>query len=171
MAEKHLSRLDEHALRRAFGCFATGITVVTALSNHGRRLGITANSFSSVSLNPPLISVNLGRHLRSLAELLEAQAFAVNLLSSDQEHLSSRFARAHDDKWTGVEHNVAENGSPIIKGRLACFECSHYAQHIAGDHVILLGEVIRYEAEDAIEPLVYFRGGYRRLQSAGVRST
>lgn len=161
-----MTATDDTRFRQALGCFATGITVVTATTAKSERIGITANSFTSVSLTPPLVLVSLAKSLRSLDDLLSVDAFAINLLQCGQQEISTRFACAATNKWAGVAHGHAENGSPLLDGRLAHFECRPYARHDAGDHVILIGEVTRFESELEADPLVFYRGAYRRLEQS-----
>lgn len=157
-SEKH------RQFRSAMSCFATGITVVTAKAEDGEQLGVTANSFTSVSLEPPLVLVSLARSLLCLDKLLSAPAFAINLLACGQEELSMRFARSMGDKWMGVAHETSELGAPLLDQRLAHFECRPYARYEGGDHVILVGEVVHFESQPQAEPLVFYRGSYRRLE-------
>lgn len=150
--------------RSALGLFPTGVTVVTALSPAGSRIGITVNSFTSVSLDPPLILFNLARDLWSLGDLLEAGSFVVNVLTAEQVETSSSFARAATDKWTSAACRVAPSGNPILIPHLAYFECVRHAVYEAGDHVIFLGRVATFEINEQETPLVFFRGQYRSLQ-------
>ena len=155
--------LDPHSFRHALGCFATGITIVTALAPSGDRLGLTANSFNSVSLDPPLVLFSLNRAAYSLGAFQEGGHFAVNVLREDQRDLSARFATTNIDKWSGVDFETWETGCPILAGSLASFECRTRALHDGGDHVIFLGEVLRLRCDLGGRPLVYFRGTYRGL--------
>lgn len=151
-------------LRSALGLFPTGVTVVTALSPAGRRIGITVNSFTSVSLDPPLVSFNLARSLGSLRELLDAQTYVINVLTAAQAEISSSFARAETDKWACAACQIAPSGNPILMPHVAYFECSRHAMHEAGDHLIFLGRVTGFEINEQETPLVFFRGQYRSLQ-------
>ena len=155
--------LDAQVFRSALGCFATGITVVTAVAPSGELLGITANSFNSVSLDPPLVLFSLHRAAYSLGAFTEGGHFAVNILSEEQRELSARFATALADKWSGIEYECWETGAPILKTCLAAFECSTRALYDGGDHVIFLGEVLRLRCEMNGKPLLYYRGSYRTL--------
>jgi len=148
--------------RDALGLFPTGVTVVTARSHHGRQLGVTVNSFTSVSLDPPLVLFNLSTALASLSELLRADAFAVNVLTDRQSELSMRFARARTDKWASASSRPGRiTACPVIVPHLAVFECARYAVHEAGDHMIVIGRVLHFEYNDSASPLLFFRGGYR----------
>lgn len=150
--------------REAAGRFTTGVAIVTTNSSHGY-CGVTVSSFVSLSLDPPLISVSLAKSLRSLPGILEAASFAVSVLREDQRDIASRFARAGDDKWLGLEPSFAPSGTPWIHPSIAAFECTPYAHHEAGDHVILIGRVQHLSVSDE-PPLVYYRGKLSSLPSA-----
>jgi flavin reductase (DIM6/NTAB) family NADH-FMN oxidoreductase RutF len=128
-------------------------------------VGITANSFNSVSLDPPLVLVSLARSLRSFDALVEAPAFAINLLCREQQELSMRFARAGEDKWNGVGTETGKTGAPLLTGRLAHFDCRPWARYDGGDHLILVGQVIDFHSDQDAEPLIYYRGSFQNLQS------
>lgn len=153
----------EREFRLALGCFATGVTVITAVGPRGELLGNTVNSFSSVSLDPPLILWCMGRHAVSLKSYLSTDQFAVNILSKGQEALSASFARSLDDKWKSVTYERWDSGSPILTGVAAAFDCKTKHTYMGGDHVIFVGEVIKaaYAADRA--PLVFHRGKYCSL--------
>ena len=146
--------------RNALGCFATGVTIVTAVGPRGELIGITINSFNSVSLDPPLILFSLNRRAYSMRAFLSTQAFAVNILSAGQEAISERFARALEDKWSGIEHEVWDSGCPILTGAIASFECKIRHTYHGGDHVIFVGEVTRLRHDPDGQPLLYHRGKY-----------
>ena len=150
-------------LRSALGMFPTGVTIVTARTPEGRRIGVTVNSFTSVSLEPPLISFCLAKSLGSLPELLQVDSFVVNVLTQAQSELSTCFARAATDKWARADSRDGHTENPILEPNLAFFECARYAVHEAGDHLIFLGQVLRFEINEREEPLVFFRGQYRRI--------
>ena len=155
---------DVRTFRNALGCFATGITIVTSVSADGERLGFTANSFNSVSLDPPLVLFSLDRGAYSLKAFEAAGVFAINILREDQQALSIAFARALSNKWDGVRTEIWESGSPILIDSLASFDCQTTSMHDGGDHVIFVGRVLRLRiAERDSRPLVYFRGAYRQL--------
>jgi len=154
---------DSRDFRDALGCYPTGVTVVTAVGPRREIIGITANSFSSVSLDPPLVLFSLNRRAHSLPVFLSTQHFAVNVLSADQEALSNQFAKALGEKWQGVEYITWDSGCPILKGALASFECKIRHTYQGGDHVILVGEVLKIIAEPEGEPLLYLRGRYREI--------
>jgi len=154
---------ESRALRDAFGRFATGVAVITARDDEGP-LGLTVNSFASVSLAPPLLLFSVARTCRSLERLTAADSYAVNVLGSEQKNLSSRFSGQEGDKWAPDTRAFdGAHGAPLLAGALAAFECRPFATHEAGDHVVFIGEVLRFEAEGVGEPLVYYRGAYRAL--------
>ncbi|MFP4127060.1 MAG: flavin reductase family protein [Alphaproteobacteria bacterium] len=148
--------------RRALGSFATGIAVVTCALADGRRAGLTVNSFTSVSLEPPLVSWCLAVKAVSFALFEAAPTFAVNVLALDQEPLVQHFAARIEDKFAGIEATPGLGGAPLIGGCVARFECRRVGRFEAGDHVIYLGEVERYARFDG-EPLVLVQGRYGRL--------
>ena len=150
---------DPRELRRALGRFATGVTIVTTCSEDGQLDGLTANSFSSVSLDPPLVLWSLSRTARSLPSFLAARWFAVNVLGSHQHGLSARFARTAADKFAGLAYTAGLGGCPVLDDGLAHFECSVFNRVDAGDHVIFLGRVERMTHRDG-EPLLYSGGQY-----------
>lgn len=154
---------DSRNLRRCLGKFATGVTVVSCRDADGLACGITANSFSSVSLDPPLILWNIAKVSRSLNAYLQAEYFAINILRTDQKELSARFARSEDDLFHGVAHTDSIDGVPVIDGTLAHFLCRTSEIHECGDHHIIVGEVTDYLAHDG-DPLLYFNGTYANVR-------
>lgn len=154
---------DPRHYRTALGWFATGVTIITARSSAGDLIGITANSFNTVSLDPPLVLFSLDRRAYSLPAFHQAGHFAINVLRDDQRHLSQIFATALIDKWDNVSYELWNTGCPILTDALASFECK--TQHIydGGDHLIFVGRVdkLRYNSEGP--PLLYFRGAYHRI--------
>ena len=159
--------MDSAEFRTALGCFATGVTVVTAVGPRGEHIGITINSFNSVSLDPPLILFSLNRRAYSLRAFISTQAFAVNILRAGQEELSNRFARASEDKWSGVDYEVWDDGCPILTDALASFECQVRHTYHGGDHVIFVGEVTRLRHDPEGQPLLYHRGKYCGVSGDG----
>lgn len=157
-------KLDPRELRNHLGCFPTGVTIITALGARGQMLGITANSFNSVSLDPPLVLFSLDRRAYSIWDFLSTGHFAINVLAEEQAELSTRFARSMTDKWSGVEWATWDHGCPILMGCHANFECSIAYTYSGGDHVIFVGRVERMACDPEKAPLLYYRGGYRRLQ-------
>lgn len=154
---------DSRTLRDALGCFATGVTVVTTLAPDGTPVGLTANSFTSVSLDPPLLLVCLHNNAASLPAFLAADHFAVNVLHIGQQPVSGRFATRGEDRFAATPCEEWESRVPIIRHSLASFECARHAVHEGGDHQILVGRVLRVRFEPRRDPLLYFRGRYRRL--------
>jgi len=150
-------------LRTAFGAFPTGVVVVTALHQMAGALGMTMSSFTSISLDPPVILFSIDRRAASLPAWLEVSGYAVNVLARDQQDLSNRFARPLSEKWRGLSFERGLHGAPLIKDALACFECSAERTLSAGDHVIFLARVDRFVCNERTEPLVFHRGRYRSL--------
>lgn len=154
--------------RQTMGTFATGVTVVCFRRRDGLPGGLTVNSFTSVSLVPPLVLVCIDKKAESHDEMLAATSFSVNVLSADQEELSRRFATSKltaKERFEGVDWQPAANGAPLLAGCLSYVTCGLSARHDAGDHTIFVGEVTAAEVRDA-EPLLFFRGKYGRLQPA-----
>ncbi len=154
---------DPRTLRDALGCFGTGVTVVTTLDANGRPVGLTANSFTSVSLDPPLLLVCVARTAGTLPAFEAHAHFGVNVLHIGQQLTSGRFAGRGEDRFAATPWEVWDTSIPIIKNALASFECARHAIHEGGDHVILVGRVIRVRFEPRRDPLIYFRGKNRRL--------
>ncbi len=157
---------DTSDFRDALSNFVTGITVITTLGPDDEPVGITANSFNSVSLEPPLILFSLARSAYSLAAFTNHRHFAVNILKEGQEEISNRFAMRSGDKWTGIEHTKWESGCPILMDVLAVLECRLRNTYDGGDHLIFVGEVLRLFNETEGRPLVYHRGRYCCLRDA-----
>ena len=154
---------DPRTLRDALGCFATGVTVVTCLTQAGTPTGLTVNSFTSVSLDPPLLLVCLAKQAASAAALIAAPCFAVNVLQTGQQPASIRFATRDEDRFGTTPWSCGEAGAPILAQSLGVFECERYAVYDGGDHHILVGEVVKASFDAGLDPLLYFRGRYRRL--------
>lgn len=151
--------------RRAMGHYASGVTVITTVVD-GSPVGATCQAFHSASLEPPLISVTLGATSGCLASARAAGRFAVNVLASDQEHLSRRFGQRGIDKWAGMEIEETPAGLPRLPGSLLTIECVVEAHYPAGDHVILLGRVGWWDftcTRAGPRPLLFYRGDYRDL--------
>lgn len=162
----YISGSDPRTLRDALGCFATGVTVVTAMDADGNPVGLTANSFTSVSLDPPLLLVCIAKTSSSLKLMEKADHFAVNVLQIGQQPVSNVFAKSGEDRFSDTPWQVGQNGAPILTGALVNFECRRHADHDGGDHVILVGHVQRARYEPRRDPLLYFKGKYRRLHFA-----
>jgi flavin reductase (DIM6/NTAB) family NADH-FMN oxidoreductase RutF len=153
---------DPKAFRRVMGCFASGVTVVTTRRPDGQPCGLTANAVTSVSLTPPLLLICVDKKAESYPHFAAAGVFAVNVLTDDQEELSSRFATSGGDKFADVPFHWGEHGAPIIDGHLAALECRIVHAYAGGDHTIYVGEVEAAASHDG-QPLLYYRGAYGRL--------
>ncbi|TQI81241.1 flavin reductase (DIM6/NTAB) family NADH-FMN oxidoreductase RutF [Serratia fonticola] len=151
--------LDPRAFRRALGNFATGVTVVTAATEDGNRVGVTANSFNSVSLDPPLVLWSIDKRSGSYPVFEQASHFAINVLAADQIDLSNRFARPSEDKFAGVEVETGAGDIPLLIDCAARFQCEKYQQVDGGDHWILIGKVVAFD-DLGRAPLVYHQGAY-----------
>jgi flavin reductase (DIM6/NTAB) family NADH-FMN oxidoreductase RutF len=147
--------------RAALGSFATGVTICTTRGREGEPVGLTVNSFASVSLDPPLVLWSQSLYAQSLPAFQEASHFVVNVLAADQIALAKRFAGDHDNRFLDVEHIVPEHGAPVIAGCAAHFECRNEARYYGGDHIIFLGRVERY-AHAPKPTLMFCRGRYMR---------
>ena len=147
----------ERALKRAFGAYPTGVTVVTTFEG-GEPRGFTANSFTSVSIDPPLLLVCHSNRAGSAGAFRAARGFAVNVLAADQEAMAMRFAKPGDNKFAGLDWRAGEGG-PILPGVAAWLDCAHHATHPGGDHAILVGRVLDHE-DGGRDPLAYWRGRF-----------
>lgn len=152
---------QRQALRSAFGRFATGVTIVTCLDAEGRSVGLTANSFSALSLDPPMALWSLRLNSVSLAAFAASEYFAVNVLSEAQVDLSRRFASSVSDKFAQGGWSPGLGQAPVLAGAAAVFECALKQQQDVGDHRLFIGEVHRH-SESSISPLL-FRGGHYHL--------
>jgi len=159
--QNQLPEIDQREFRQALGKFATGVTIITAEVG-GKKVGMTANSFSSLSLDPPLVLWSLRRSSTNFEDFLAATHFAVNVLSGAQIELSQRFARSSPDKFVGVAHEVGIGRSPIFGDAAAIFECSTEAFQDGGDHVIMIGRVLSVTRNDH-SPLAFADGRYSAL--------
>jgi len=151
---------DPRDLRSLLGQFATGVTVITTCTADGRKVGMTANSFSSVSLEPALVLWSLALTAPSLSDFCGASHFAINVLSAEQHGLSRHFSRPSCDKFAGVPHTPGTAGVPLIEGVVATLVCRNVTQYEGGDHLIFIGEIEHYRSSGA-EPLVFHAGQYR----------
>ncbi len=149
-------------LRRALGAFATGVTVVTCHDAKGRPCGITVNSFSSVSLEPPLVLWNIAHVSNSLEAFLNADVFVINVLTSQQQALAEHFARSDHTLFDTVAYLDGPDGVPVLPDTLARFECRRHQVYDGGDHYIIVGEVAQFESRHG-SPLLFFGGAYRTL--------
>ena len=162
--------IDPKELRNTMGKFATGVTVVTA-DNAGARRGMTANAFSSLSLDPPLALVCVDQKAGFLGTIQGARKFAINFLAEDQKSTSDWFAgkgRDAEDQFAEIPHEAGENGAPVITGALATLECETHEELSGGDHIIVVGRVTRIiTGEDLREPLLFYAGAYRKMDMNG----
>ncbi len=146
--------------RAALGMFATGVTIVTALGADGRPVGLTANSFNSVSLAPPLVLWSLSRYAGSMPAFRTGSHYAINILAADQRALAERFAAKTADRFAGVAWHGGTAGAPVIEGAAAVFECFNRSRYEEGDHVIFVGEVEHCEHRTGAQPLLFHGGRY-----------
>jgi flavin reductase (DIM6/NTAB) family NADH-FMN oxidoreductase RutF len=146
--------------RSALATFATGVTIVTARDSSGASIGVTANSFNSVSLAPPLVLWSLARSAGSMPAFARGSHYAVNILSADQRDLAERFAGKSADRFAGVAFREGAGGAPILEGACAVFECFNRSQYEEGDHIIFVGEVERCEQREGAQPLIFHGGRY-----------
>ena len=157
---------DKQLYRRVMGRFATGVTVITVNSAIGDPRGMTANSFTSVSLEPMLVLVCVDYRARTLALLEANERFGINVLTEDQQPLSDYFARSEQDPETarqlGVRFYAGKHGTSLLEGCLATIECRKVATHVVGDHTIFIGEVMEMSAVEG-RPLLFYSGRYHRL--------
>ena len=154
---------DLRTFRDTLGLFVTGVTVITTRDQAGRPVGITANSFNSVSLDPPLILWSIGLNALSLDAFSNAKAFAVHILRDDQADLSERFAKSGQDKFSGLDIESGLHDVPLLPDCAARLECLPHAQHPAGDHILFIAEVDRLASDPDSMPLVYHGGRYAEL--------
>ncbi len=146
--------------RAALGRFATGVTIVTARDAEGRRFGLTANSFNSVSLDPPLVLWSLSQRAASMAAFSAGSHYAVHILAADQRELAERFAQPHADRFEGIEVVEGVGGVPLLPGTAALFECFNRSRYSEGDHTIFVGEVERCRHREGAAPLIYHGGRF-----------
>lgn len=159
----HTPLFDQRALRTAFGTFATGVAVATARGAGGELVGLTINSFSSVSLEPPLVLWSQSRFAPSHPTFLSASHFAINVLAEDQVLLSEHFARFSADKFANVDFISGASGAPLLVGATSYFECARETEINGGDHMIFLGRVECF-AHQPSRPLLFLRGSYCTVQ-------
>jgi flavin reductase (DIM6/NTAB) family NADH-FMN oxidoreductase RutF len=146
--------------RTALGTFATGVTIVTARAPGGEPIGLTANSFNSVSLDPPLVLWSLSQAAASLAAFSTGSHYAINVLAADQRNLAERFATKGSDRWLGVAFASGIAGAPLLAGAAATFECFNRSRYEEGDHVIFVGEVERCSWREGASPLLFHGGRF-----------
>lgn len=155
---------EPRTFRDALGKFATGVTIVTTLNEAGEPIGVTASSFNSVSLDPPLVLWSLARNAKSFSAFTAAGHFCVHVLASEQDALSARFAKAGEDKFAGIAWEKGRLGSPVLPDCAARFQCRTAHQYEGGDHLIFVGEVIDLETREKA-PLVFHGGAYAEARA------
>lgn len=158
--------VDARALRMVLGRFVTGVTVVTTVDGQGAPRGFTANSFTSVSLDPPLVLVCLATGASSYGAFSSCDGFAVNILADSQQELSRLFASSGGEKFSGTPSRPGITGSPVLEGAHAWIECATHQRVQAGDHVILIGRVVDFSAGEGM-PLTYYGGKYLDICAPG----
>ncbi|UOK36710.1 flavin reductase family protein [Pseudomonas palleroniana] len=160
--------IDSLRFREALAHYASGITVISSHVD-GEPIGFTCQSFYSVSMSPPLVSFSVMASSASYPKIRRAGRFAVNILSGEQVEISNQFARRGTDKWHGVNWQESPLGNPIIVGSLHWLDCEIHAEHAAGDHLIVIGEVKALNLQEVVatQPLLYFKGQYRNLAAHG----
>jgi flavin reductase ActVB len=161
-ARRPPARVAKDHFCRTCARFPTGVTILTVVDAKGAPHGMTASSFTSVSLDPPLVLVCVDHRATVMEHLRQCEHFGINILSEGQHELSTRFARRGEDRFEGIAWTPGHHGVPVIPGVLASFECGVHRLVDAGDHAILIGEVQHAEHRDG-RPLVYFRSGYHKL--------
>ena len=151
---------SQREFRASLGMFATGVTIVTARTPSGELVGLTANSFNSVSLSPPLVLWSLAQAASSMAALSKVSHYAINVLAADQKSLAERFAGRRENRWQDVLFTDSLVGPPLLTGAAATFECFNRSRHEEGDHVIFVGEVERCQHREGASPLLYHGGKF-----------
>lgn len=156
--------IDPREFRNALGQFATGVTIITSINEQGKFIGLTANSFNSASLNPPLVLWSLAKSSKNLDSFKKAGYFAVHILNSDQVDLSKRFASSVDDRFEGLQLESGIGNLPLIKNCCARFQCKNTYQYEGGDHIIFVGEVLEFESGKG-QPLAFLSGKYASVST------
>ena len=157
--------IDTELFRHVLGHYPTGVCVVTAAGPHGADAGMVVGSFTSVSLDPPLIGIFPDKRSTTWPVILEAGKFCINILSRHQRDLCRRFSLSGGDKFSGLVHRRSETGSPILDGVVAWIDCSLQTTHEAGDHYIAIGQVLSLDIDAGDIPLLFFQGGYGEFSS------
>lgn len=154
-----LREFDSSQFRAALSQFATGVTVITTRLANGSYIGLTASSFNSVSLDPPLVLWSLSNHANSLSAFSGNSHYVINVLAADQAELANRFSRPSENRFEGVDFELSRTGHPVLKGVAAWFECHNRSRYPEGDHVIFVGEVEHCEV-DPRPGLIFHDGAY-----------
>lgn len=166
MTQQQASGEDfQRRFRNALGMFATGITVVTTRTPAGEPIGLTVNSFNSVSLDPPLIVWSLANDLPGRPLFEGCEYYAINVLAEDQADLSQRFASRLGEKFAGLEFDSGVGDVPLLAGCCVRFQCRNTVRHAGGDHVVFISEVVDFDRGEERLPLLYFGGAYRQLRA------
>ncbi|MBJ7555986.1 flavin reductase family protein [Marinomonas spartinae] len=153
--------IDTRELRNTFGMFATGVTAITALGENGQLVGITANSFSSLSLDPAQILWSLVLTSPNVSAFDEGKYFNVNILSQSQEGLAMQMATRSEDKFAGVQYCLSPTGVPLLEEALATLQCQVEFTRVSGDHLLIVGRVLDFDRVEEGEPLVFYRGRFK----------
>ncbi|WP_456781712.1 flavin reductase family protein [Bradyrhizobium sp. USDA 3315] len=157
--------IDPFHFRRMLGYYASGLTVVCGLDS-GEPLGFTCQSFHSVSLNPPLVSLSIMSTSKTWPRIRATGCFSVNILSEAQRDISDKFAKSSGDRWAGVRWEATGADNPKILGAIVCLDCVHHAEYEAGDHVVAIGKVLDICGPDQLDqrtPLLFYQGRYHRI--------
>jgi flavin reductase (DIM6/NTAB) family NADH-FMN oxidoreductase RutF len=161
-AESRMAPVSSEEFRRACGRFATGVSIASVLDREGAPRGLTVSSFTSVSLEPPLILICLGHAVTNIEDFRSARYFGISILREPERDTAGRFAQKGHDRFESMDWLPGETGVPLLANALAAIECAVYQRHSAGDHDILIGEVVRACVSDG-DPLIYFASRYRKL--------
>ena len=159
-------KITPDSFRKASGRWATGVSIVTAIDTDGEPFGLTMNSVTSLSLDPPLYIVNVDNGSDTLAPMLNSGTFCINVLAEGQQELSNRFAKKGDNKFDGVPYNAGATDAPQLSGALMSIDCRVNAVHDGGDHKIVVGEVVQivtFDGDPEAKPLLFYGGGYASL--------
>lgn len=157
-----IKEIDPHEFRNALGQFPTGVTIVTTLDKAGNKVGMTASSFNTVSLDPPLVLWSIDKEAVSYDVFMETKHFAIHVLAAGQDDLSNLFAQKGLDKFDGLKCRDGLNAMPILPEFAACFQCNIEHRYAGGDHTILVGRVLDFESHNR-EPLLFHRGRYAEI--------
>lgn len=156
-------KVTEKGFRDAMSRFASGVTILTGILPDGRPAGVTASAFTSVSLDPPLVSVCLDKATACLDAFIHGSHFAIHILNEGQKDLSNHFAQRSLEKFATIDYRIGTCGCPVLEGCLAVIECVRTAVHDAGDHFLIIGRVESLNTDEEGAPLLHFRGAYHRL--------
>ena len=157
-----MSHIDSKEFRNALGQFATGVTVITTVDSEGNKIGMTANSFSSVSLDPMLVLWSIAKSSKAFAAFVEARHFAIHVLHAQQRQVSHQFASNCEDRFRGIDYTVGHGGVPLLTDYSAVFQCDMETCYEGGDHVIIVGRVVAFDNKK-LPPLIFHAGRYTDL--------